>query len=207
MLRKNDVDNILEELEKMFPNAGCELNYNNLYELIVAVVLSAQTTDKSVNKVTPALFLKYPTPADLANANKDDVKKIIAPIGLSENKSKNIIGLAQKLVSDFNSVVPKELDQLVTLPGVGRKTANVVMSEGYHIPAIAVDTHVERVSKRLGICPFEYNVLQVERTLQQFIDKSMWHHAHHLLLFFGRYFCKAKNPNCDECFYKDKCKK
>ena len=203
---KEEVSKILEEIYKLFPNASCELNYNNIFELLIAVVLSAQTTDKSVNKVTPYLFEKYPTPMMLANADKDDVKFIIKSIGLSNVKSNNIINLSKELTDRFDGIVPNDFHELISLPGVGRKTANVILSEGFKIPRIAVDTHVERVSKRLGIVSEDASVLEVEEALMSLIDESLWHKSHHLLLFFGRYFCLAKKPNCENCFNKENCK-
>lgn len=203
---KNEINDILKDIYKMFPNAGCELNYNNTFELLVAVVLSAQTTDKNVNLVTPNLFKKYPTAFELQNAAVEDVKNIIQRIGLSNVKSKNIIALSKELVDKFNGAVPNDFDELIKLKGVGRKTANVVLSEGFGINRIAVDTHVERVSKRLGIVGNKADVLDVEMALMEIIDKDDWHQAHHLLLFFGRYFCLAKKPMCENCFYKTKCK-
>ena len=202
---RQELEEILLEIEKLFPNASCELVYHNLFELLIAVMLSAQTTDKSVNLVTPNLFNKYPTALDLSNAEYDDVKSIIARLGLSSNKAKNIIATSKMLVEKYNGIVPSKLEELITLPGVGRKTANVVLSEGYKIPRIAVDTHVERVSKRLGIVSDSASVLDVEQTLMKLIDEPLWHKSHHLLLFFGRYFCLAKKPNCENCFYKNKC--
>ena len=202
---RQELEEILLEIEKLFPNASCELVYHNLYELLIAVMLSAQTTDKSVNLVTPNLFMKYPTALSLSNAEYDDVKSIIARLGLSSNKAKNIIATSKMLVEMYNGVVPSTLEELITLPGVGRKTANVVLSEGYKIPRIAVDTHVERVSKRLGIVSDSASVLDVEQTLMKLIDEPLWHKSHHLLLFFVRYFCIAKKPNCENCFYKNKC--
>ena len=202
---RQELEEILLEIEKLFPNASCELVYHNLYELLIAVMLSAQTTDKSVNLVTPNLFMKYPTALSLSNAQYDDVKSIIARLGLSSNKAKNIIATSKMLVEKYNGEIPSTLEELITLPGVGRKTANVVLSEGYKIPRIAVDTHVERVSKRLGIVSDSASVLDVEQTLMKLIDEPLWHKSHHLLLFFGRYFCLAKKPNCENCFYKNKC--
>ena len=202
---KQELEEILLEIEKLFPNASCELIYHNLFELLIAVMLSAQTTDKSVNLVTPNLFNKYPTALDLSNAEYEDVKSVIARLGLSSNKAKNIIATSKMLVEKYNGIVPSTLEELITLPGVGRKTANVVLSEGYKIPRIAVDTHVERVSKRLGIVSDFASVLDVEQTLMKLIDEPLWHKSHHLLLFFGRYFCLAKKPNCKNCFYKNKC--
>mgnify|MGYP003434302785 FL=1 len=202
---KEELKDILVEIEKMFPNAGCELVYHNVFELLIAVMLSAQTTDKSVNIVTPALFKKYPNAKQLANADILEVKEIIKRIGLYSNKSKNIIAASKVLVEKYNGEVPCDLIKLMELPGVGRKTANVVLSEGFKIPRIAVDTHVERVSKRLGISNYDDSVLDVEMRLMELIDENKWHQSHHLLLFFGRYFCLAKKPNCENCFYKKSC--
>lgn len=202
---KEKLKDILVEIEKMFPNAGCELVYHNVFELLIAVMLSAQTTDKSVNIVTPALFKKYPNAKQLASADILEVKEIIKRIGLYSNKSKNIIAASKVLVEKYNGEVPCDLIKLMELPGVGRKTANVVLSEGFKIPRIAVDTHVERVCKRLGISNYDDSVLDVEMRLMELIDESKWHRSHHLLLFFGRYFCLAKKPNCENCFYKKSC--
>ena len=205
-MQKSNIDYILENLEVLFPDAGCELNYNNVFELIIAVSLSAQTTDKSVNKITPELFKKYPTPHLLANAKLEDVEEIIKSIGLYKNKSKNIINLSKILVEKFNGIVPNNQNDLESLPGVGRKTANVVLTEGFKIPRIPVDTHVDRVSKRFGLIDDKATVLDVENKLMSLIEKSKWHKAHHLLLFMGRYKCLAKNPKCSDCFYKENCK-
>ena len=202
---KEELNSILNEIEKLFPNAGCELIYHNVFELLIAVMLSAQTTDKSVNIVTPNLFCRYPDAFTLAKARVEDVKEIIKRIGLSSNKSKNIVAASKMLVDNYDGIVPCDLFKLMELPGVGRKTANVVMSEGFKIPRIAVDTHVERVSKRLGIVENDASVLDVELKLMELIEEDKWHKSHHLLLFFGRYFCLAKKPNCDNCFYKNKC--
>lgn len=197
---------IYEELGKMFPDAMCELNYNNPFELIVAVTLSAQTTDKRVNIVTKDLFKKYPSALELMNAEYDDVKEIIKSIGLTSTKTKNIINLSKELVTRYNGVVPKTMEELVTLPGVGRKTASVVLAVAYNIPAIAVDTHVSRVSNRLGLSKSN-DVLKIENDLKNIYDEDQWVLVHHRLLFFGRYFCKAKNPLCEECKFKEFCKK
>ena len=143
MLKNKELNDILKTLEEMFPNARCELIYHNVFELSVATILSAQTTDKSVNKVTPLLFKKYPTPYFLAKANQQDVIEIIKTIGLYKNKSQNIISFSKKLVEEFNGIVPNDFEKLQTLPGVGRKTANVILTEGYKIPRLPVDTHVE----------------------------------------------------------------
>ena len=197
---------IYEELGKMFPDAMCELDYNNPFELIVAVTLSAQTTDKRVNIVTKDLFKKYPSALELMNAEYNDVKEIIKSIGLTSTKTKNIINLSKELVTRYNGMVPKTMEELVTLPGVGRKTASVVLAVAYNIPAIAVDTHVSRVSNRLGLSKSN-DVLKIENDLKNIYDEDQWVLVHHRLLFFGRYFCKAKNPLCEECKFKEFCKK
>ena len=203
-MEKLKTDYILNQLELMFPNAGCELNYSNVYELLIAVVLSAQTTDVRVNLVTKELFSKYKNVNELANANYDECLEIIKSLGLSKTKTTNIINLANELIRRFNGIVPSNFDDLVSLPGVGRKTANVVLSEGFHIPAIAVDTHVSRVANRLGLSESS-DVLKIEYDLREKIEENRWHKAHHLFIFFGRYFCKAKNPNCEECPFKNHC--
>ena len=168
MLKKEN--RIYNTLDEMFPNAKCELNYTNAFELLIAVLLSAQTTDVSVNKVTTELFKKYPNPESLANANSDDVKEIIKPIGLANNKSKNIINLCKKLVVEKNGIIPCDYYYLITLPGVGRKTANVILSEWFKIPRIAVDTHVLRVSNRLGLTDSS-DVLEAEEDLMKLYPK------------------------------------
>ena len=197
---------IYEELGKMFPDAMCELDYNNPFELIVAVTLSAQTTDKRVNIVTKDLFKKYPSALELMNAEYDDVKEIIKSIGLTNSKTKNIINLSKELVTRYNGIVPQTMEDLITLPGVGRKTASVVLAVAYNIPAIAVDTHVSRVSNRLGLSKSN-DVLKIENDLKNIYDEDQWVLVHHRLLFFGRYFCKAKNPLCDNCKFKEFCTK
>lgn len=200
-----DINEVLNILETMHPEAGCALNYNNLFQLIIAVSLSAQTTDISVNNITPNLFEKYPTPEDLARADISDVENIIRTIGLYKNKSKNIVNLAKMLINNYDSKIPDNMDELVKLPGVGRKTANVVLSEGFGIPAIAVDTHVFRVANRIGISN-ETDVESTENTLMQIIPKDKWIRAHHLLIFHGRKVCYARKPNCEECLLNKLCK-
>lgn len=197
-ISKDETLQVLDELDKLYPHAGCSLDYNNTYNLIVAVVLSAQTTDVSVNKVTPVLFEKYPKVQDLASAKLEDVEKIIHKIGLYKNKAKNIVGLAKDVVGRFNGEIPGNFDDLVSLPGVGRKTANVVLAEGFGMQKIAVDTHVFRVSNRIGIVK-EDNPLDTEKSLMKIIPEENWTHSHHLLLFHGRGLCTAKNPKCEEC--------
>lgn len=197
---------ILETLDQMFPNATVELNHRNHFELLVAVVLSAQTTDVAVNKVTPALFDKYPTPYELSQANEKDIEKYIKTIGLYRNKAKNIKALSKAIIEKFGSEVPSKRDELESLPGVGRKTANVVLSNAFHIPALAVDTHVARVSVRLGFAKIGDSVLTIENKLMRKIPKDKWQQAHHQFIFFGRYHCLARNPKCSACPLFEVCK-
>ena len=197
---------VLEYLEELYPEAHCELNYNKDYELLIAIVLSAQTTDKRVNKVTPVLFNKYKTLEELSKANLEDIEQIIKEIGTFKKKSIFIKNIATALVKDYNGVVPNNREYLETLPGVGRKTTNVFLSEYYGVPAIAVDTHVERVSKRLKLAKSTSSVKEVEKTLMKKIPIDRWIKTHHQLIFFGRYFCKAIKPNCNECKLKNNCR-
>lgn len=197
---------ILTYLNKLFPNASCELNYRNAYELLIAVILSAQTTDKAVNKVTPNLFEKYPTPKLLAQGDLRNIQECIKQIGLSKSKSINIKKCAQMLANEFNSQVPSDFNSLISLPGVGRKTANVIRVEYFDIPSIPVDTHVERISKRLYLAKEDDTVEKVEQKLKVKIPKEYWNKSHHLFIFFGRYFCKAKNPQCVDCDLKEICR-
>lgn len=196
---------VIDEIAKMYPNAKAELNFHNPFELVIVVALSAQTTDASVNRVSPALFEAYPTPEALAKADVHDVMDKIKTIGLYRNKAKNIIACAQKLVEDFHGEVPCTMKELISLPGVGRKTANVVMSVAFGKPALAVDTHVERISKRLDLVPQRASVLEVEETLKKKIPEDRWSKTHHQMIFFGRYFCTAKNPKCGECPLYEQC--
>lgn len=200
-------DEILDILEEMFPNAECELIHKNAFELLIAVVLSAQTTDASVNKITPGLFEAFPTPVALANADIKDIENKIRRIGLYRNKARSIKELSRALVEDFNGVVPETMKELTSLAGVGRKTANVVRSVCFDIPSIAVDTHVERISKRLGLAKPQDSVEKVEEKLKRKIKRERWNRAHHLFIFFGRYHCTARNPKCEDCPFQSFCKK
>lgn len=199
-------EEVIKGLDALFSDAHCELNHRNPYELAVAVVLSAQTTDASVNRVTPALFEAYPDAASLANADLHEIEKKIASLGLYRNKAKGIQGMAKGIVERFDGKVPDNLNDLVTLPGVGRKCANVIMSECYGVPALAVDTHVSRVSRRLGLARPEDSLLEVETKLKRKIPKDRWIHTHHQMIFFGRYLCHARNPECDRCPFQGKCR-
>lgn len=199
MLNKAEIRFCLDKMGEMYPNAHCELNYRTPFELVIAVLLSAQVTDVLVNKVTRNLFEKYKSPDDYLAVPLEELQDDIRSLGLFRNKAKNIQKLCQILIEKHNYEVPQTREQLMELPGVGRKTANVVMSVGFNIPAIAVDTHVERVSKRLGICRWKDTVLEVEKTLMKKVPKEEWSITHHRLIFFGRYYCKSQNPQCDGC--------
>jgi endonuclease III len=199
-------DEILDILEEMFPDAQCELVFRNLYELIISVILSAQATDVSVNKVTPALFEHYPDVSSLAQGKIDEIESCIKNIGLYRNKSRMIKEMAQMCVDRFQSSIPSKRKDLQMLPGVGRKTANVVLSVWFDVPAIAVDTHVERISKRLYLAKPDDSVTKVEEKLCRKIKRARWIRAHHLFIFFGRYFCKAKVPLCERCPFQDHCR-
>jgi len=201
-----EIIEILDLLRTEYPDADCALVHQNVYQLIIAVALSAQTTDKSVNKVSDKLFEKYPTPYDLAKAKQEDVIEIIKTIGMYKTKSKNIIALAQELVNRFDGQVPENYDDLVSLPGVGRKTANVVLAVGFGHQRIAVDTHVFRVTNRIGIAN-EKDVLKTEYALMDALPEERWSEAHHSLIFHGRNCCSARNPKCSECVINDLCKK
>ncbi|MBA2879210.1 endonuclease-3 [Anoxybacillus kamchatkensis] len=199
MLTKQQIRYCLDEIATMFPNAHCELIHRNPFELLIAVVLSAQCTDALVNKVTKQLFEKYKTPEDYVSVPLGELQQDIRSIGLYRNKAKNIQQLCRILIEQYDGNVPQSREELMKLPGVGRKTANVVVSVAFGVPAIAVDTHVERVSKRLGICRWKDSVLEVEETLMRKIPKEEWSVTHHRLIFFGRYHCKAQSPKCDIC--------
>ena len=198
MLTEDKVKEVLDILEKTYPDAECALHHKNVFQLIVAVALSAQTTDKSVNQVTPALFEKYPNAESLAAADVSEVSEYIKRIGMYKTKAKNIVGMARKLVSDYGGQVPEDYDALVSLPGVGRKTANVVLSVGFGQQRIAVDTHVFRVANRIGLV-HEKDVLKTELSLMDRIPEERWSRTHHSLIFHGRQCCDARKPKCDDC--------
>lgn len=197
---------IIDYLEEILPNAKCELNYTKDYELLLAVMLSAQTTDKRVNMVTQVLFDKYPTLEALRDADINDIMNIIRPIGTFHKKALNIQSIASTLLKETGGIVPYDRAFLESLNGVGRKTANVVLSNLYNEPVIAVDTHVSRVSKRLSLAKENDDVLVIEKKLTKKIPKEKLNKMHHQLVLFGRYYCKAINPLCMECKLKDKCK-
>lgn len=195
---------IAEYLDELFPEAKCELEYNKDYEFLIAIMLSAQTKDERVNKVTKVLNEKYPSLKDLANANLEDIKNIIRPLGNYNRKAMNVIEIAKGLLP--YSKVPNDRDFLESLPGVGHKTANVFLATIYHEPCFAVDTHVTRVSKRLGISKDNDNVNVIECKLMEFFKNDDILRLHHQLVLFGRYHCKAINPNCLNCKLKEICK-
>ena len=198
LLEKDKIKEVLDRLEETYPDAECALHHQNVFQLIVAVALSAQTTDKSVNVVTPALFERYPDADALAAADVEEVSEYIKRIGMYKTKAKNIVGMAQKLVSDYGGQVPEDYDALVSLPGVGRKTANVVLSVGFGHQRIAVDTHVFRVANRIGLV-HEKDVLKTEISLMERIPEERWSRTHHSLIFHGRQCCDARKPKCDDC--------
>ncbi len=200
---KNEVSAYLDYL---FPNPQCELIYHTDYELLMAVVLSAQSTDKTVNKVTPIIFSKYPSLEALSNAEIKDLEEIIRPVGSFHKKAIYLKEIARILDTDYQGKVPIDRDILMTFPGVGRKTINVFFSEFYQIPAFAVDTHVERVSKRLGYCFLKDDVLTIEKKLMKKFPKEEWGRRHLQFVLFGRYYCKAIKPNCKECKLISICK-
>ncbi|MNW25570.1 Endonuclease III [compost metagenome] len=197
---------ILDTIAAMFPDAHCELKHSNPFELTIAVLLSAQCTDETVNKVTVDLFRKYKAPEDYVAVPLEELEQDIRRIGLYRNKAKHIQNLCRILLEQYNGEVPQAHELLVQLPGVGRKTANVVVSNAFGVPAIAVDTHVERVSKRLGFAGWDDSVLEVEKKLMKRVPREEWTETHHRLIFFGRYHCKAQNPQCPVCPLLDVCR-
>ena len=201
------IEEIMKTLDLMFPDARCELIYHNSYELLVAIMLSAQTTDKAVNKVTPALFLEFPSIEALAQADYSSIENCIRSLGLFRNKAKNLKLMAHDVIAHYNGEIPKDFNSLTSLPGVGRKTANVFLAEFYKIPRVPVDTHVERVTKRLGIVPMEASVFETEKKIMEVFPMDKWIKLHHQFIFLGRYVCKALNPNCCLCSLANICQK
>lgn len=206
MTKKERFRHFIEYFSANQPEANTELHYSDPYQLLVAVILSAQCTDKRVNIITPAFFSKFPNAATLANATFDEVFSLVKSCSYPNNKSKHLIGMAQKLMSDFGGLVPSEIDELQKLPGVGRKTANVIASVYFQKPAMAVDTHVFRVSARLGLTTNAKNPLDTEQQLIKYIPEEFVSKAHHWLILHGRYVCIARNPKCNECKINYFCK-
>ena len=202
---QKEVDEIIERLEKMHPEAHCELNFDTPFEALVAIILSAQCTDKRVNLVTQDLYKKYNTPQQFASLDIKELEELIKPCGFYKNKAKNIKECAKQIIEDFNGEVPNTMEDLTKLAGVGRKTANVMLAEIYNQDAIAVDTHVKRVSNRIGFVKSD-DPYDVEMALKKIFPKEKWSRMHHLLIFLGRYTCKAIKPNCKECLLNDICK-
>ena len=200
------INKILDYLDELYPNPKCELEYTKDYELLIAIVMSAQTTDKRVNMVNKVLFKKYQSVKELSKASLEDIEKIIKPIGTYKKKAVFIKEIATKLINDNIKVIPNDREYLSTFPGVGRKTINVFLSVIYNEPLIAVDTHVNRVSKRLKLAKDSDDVLEVENKLMKKIPKDKWNKVHHQLVFFGRYKCKSISPLCTDCKLKDICK-
>ena len=201
------MNKILDYLDELFPNPVCELDYNKDYELLIAVMLSAQTTDKRVNKVTRVLFDRYKSLEELSKANISDIEDIIRELGSFRKKSVYVKDIATSLLKDWKGSVPNNREYLESLSGVGRKTTNVFLGVIYNEPTIAVDTHVERVSKRLNLAEDNDSVLMVEKKLMKKIPKEKWVKTHHQLVLFGRYYCKATKPSCENCKLRDICKK
>lgn len=198
------MNRIFDYLDELFPNPKCELEYSSDFEFLIAVVLSAQTTDKKVNNVTKVLFSKYDINS-LKDASIDDLKNILKPLGMSDKKSLYIKNISRDLIEKYNGVIPNTIEELVKLDGVGRKTANLVLSTLYNKPYFAVDTHVSRVTKRLGLVPDSFNTLQIEKTMYKIVPKDRINRTHHQFVLFGRYYCKSINPMCENCKIKDIC--
>ncbi len=206
MISKKKTVEMIDKIDVMFPDAECELVHRNPFELTIAVLLSAQCTDNLVNRVTRDLFKKYRTPEDYLAVELPELENDIRSIGLFRNKAKNIQKLCRDVIDRFDGEIPDNYEDLVSLAGVGRKTANVVLSVAFGVPRIAVDTHVERVAKRLGIARYKDSVLEVEKTLMKKVPEARWSKTHHQLIFFGRYHCTARNPKCETCLLLEDCR-
>ena len=204
MTKKERYSHILNYFQQQMPIAETELTYESPFQLLVAVILSAQCTDKRVNETTPSIFKKFPSPETMALAEFDDLFPLIKSISYPNNKTKHLIGMSQLLLKNFNGEVPMTIDALVTLPGVGRKTANVILNTAFGEPTIAVDTHIFRVSNRTGLAPGK-NVIEVEKKLMKRVPQEFIHDAHHWLILHGRYVCKARNPDCAHCVVEPLC--
>lgn len=208
MTRKERYEKVLEYFRREMPEVNTELEFGSIFQLLVAVVLSAQCTDKRVNMVTPGLFKRYPGPQDMAGAEPEEVREYISSVSYPTNKAKHLVGMARAIMEKHGGEVPSDMDSLLALPGVGRKTANVIQAVAFGKPAMAVDTHVFRVSHRLGLVPPGDNTpLKVERTLTRHIDKDDIPQAHHWLLLHGRYVCTARSPHCEKCGLQHICPK
>lgn len=206
MTRKERFQGVIEYFQANMPKAETELHFTNPYELTVATILSAQCTDKRVNIITPSFFDKFPTVEALAVAQQENVFEVIRSCSYPNSKAKNLIGMAKAVMENFHGEIPQSIKELQTLPGVGRKTANVVASVAFKIPAMAVDTHVFRVARRIGLSHNAKTPLETEKQLTQHIPKDLWNVAHHWLILHGRYVCIARKPKCHECGISDYCK-
>lgn len=206
MTKKERYDHVLKWFEQNMPIAETELHYDNHFHLLIAVILSAQCTDKRVNMVTPPLFRDFPTPEVLAETSVDEIYEYIKSVSYPNNKAKNLVGMAKKLMSDFGGKVPDTMEKLESLPGVGRKTANVMLSVAFNKPAMAVDTHVFRLSNRIGLTTNSKTPLETERELVKNIPSDVLSIAHHWLILHGRYICTARSPKCEECGLKEWCR-
>ncbi len=204
-MEKISRESFLSYLEELHNDAKCALDYNNDYELLISIILSAQTTDKSVNKVTKELFSKYKTIEELSSADLEEVERIIKPIGLYKNKAKNIILASKKLKELGYKNIPNDYETLISLDGVGRKTANVFLSEYYDANTLGIDTHIDRVSKRLSISPPNATTIETEKKLKEFVKDFSYKKLHHMMIAFGRNECKAQNPLCETCKFKNNC--
>lgn len=205
MTKKERFEKVIAYFEKNMPIAETELHYSNPYQLIVAVILSAQCTDKRVNIITPEFFKKFPDPEALSTASEEEVFEVIRSCSYPNNKTKHLIGMAKVLKNEFGGIVPQDIDELQKMPGVGRKTANVIISVAFEKPAMAVDTHVFRVSKRIGLTTNAKNPVQTEMQLVKYFPESILHKAHHWLILHGRYVCKARTPLCSNCGLSEFC--
>ena len=204
-MNKKEAVEIIENLKEMYPDAKCSLDFTTPFEMLVAVCLSAQCTDDRVNKVTPNLFKVYRTPEDFANCDLKNLEKLIHSCGFYKNKAKNLKAAGQKIIKDFNGEVPKSMEELTTIPGVGRKSANVIMLEAFNDPqGIAVDTHAKRLANRLGFSK-ESDPLKVEQDLLKLIPKEYWKDVNHIFIWHGRNTCSSQSPKCEKCLLKEKC--
>ncbi len=205
MKNKKDVEKIIQILKETYPDAKCSLDFTSPFEMMVSVMLSAQCTDERVNKTTPDLFNKYNTPEKMAQISQSELEKIIHPCGFYKNKAKNIIAASKMLIEKYNGIVPNSIEELIKLPGVGRKSANVIMLEAFNDPSgIAVDTHAKRISNRLGFSK-ESEPEKIEQDLLKLFEKKYWYDVNHLLVWHGRGYCDARKPNCDECTINKYC--
>lgn len=206
MTKKERYKNVIEWFEQNAQSSETELDYKNNYQLMIAVILSAQCTDKRVNLITPKLFEDFPIPEVLAASSSDEVFEYIKTCSYPNNKAKSLVGMAQKLINDYEGEVPSTFDELITIPGVGRKTANVILSVAFDKPAMAVDTHVFRVANRIGLTTNSKTPLETERELVKYIPEHLLSRAHHWIILHGRYICVARSPKCNQCGLRDWCK-